>query len=68
MINEVRVRNGMGGEKGMGKLRSPNIQLPTSKMGKGLMAPRSEVDGGRKIGRLIFDLTKGDAYIPLSVL
>jgi hypothetical protein len=56
--------------KGTGKPSTSNFQLPTFKEGRvdGLMAHRSQVDDDVKIGGMIFDLTKGSAYSPLSVL
>jgi len=62
-----RRRNGAGGETFSGQRSTFNVQRGKERMR--LMAPSSgAVVGGGKIGWLIFDLTKGSAYIPLSVL
>jgi len=61
-----RRRNGAGGETFSVQRSTFNVQRGKERMR--LMAPSSGAEGGGKIGWLIFDLTKGSAYIPLSVL
>jgi len=68
----LRRKKGRWGENA-GCTSGRHVQLSTASAKRGsrgiwLMTRRSEVDGGRKIGWLIFDLTGGGAYIPLSVL